>query len=106
MAHDFNRKGEIESSLESGTRALLYVNISITQDRKKEQNKLASRRFRQRRKMEQTNCEREAQLLENSNKLLKEKCEEMESKIRLLKDLMNRTKDNPLQLGDKLPLMR
>lgn len=56
--------------------------------------------------MEQTNCEREAQQLEDSNKLLKEKCEEMESKIRLLKNAMNRTKDNPLQLADEAPLIQ
>ena len=63
--------------------------VAVARDRKKEQNKLASRRFRQRRRMEMTHCEAEGHKLEGRNRRLREACEEMESKIRLLKDLMN-----------------
>ena len=62
---------------------------AVARERKKEQNKLASRRFRQRRRMEMTHCEAEGHRLEVRNRRLKEACEELESKIRLLKDLMN-----------------
>ena len=63
--------------------------VAVARERKKEQNKLASRRFRQRRRMEMTHCEAEGHRLEVRNRRLKEACEELESKIRLLKDLMN-----------------
>ena len=63
--------------------------VAMAKERKKEQNKLASRRFRQRRRMEMTQCEAEGHRLEARNRRLREACEEMESKIRLLKDLMN-----------------
>jgi len=62
---------------------------AVARERKKEQNKLASRRFRQRRRMEMTHCEAEGHRLEARNRRLREACEELESKIRLLKDLMN-----------------
>ena len=61
--------------------------------RKKEQNRLASQRFRQRRKVEQCKWELEARALENKNRRLRTKCDEMESKIKLLKDLMSRTEN-------------
>ena len=38
-----------------------------------------------------SNCELEAQQLESVNKRLKERCDELESKVKLLKDLMNKT---------------
>ena len=63
--------------------------VAVARERKKEQNKLASRRFRQRRRMEMTHCEVEGHRLEVRNRKLREACEELESKIRLLKDLMN-----------------
>lgn len=59
-------------------------------ERKKEQNKLASRRFRQRRKLEMNHCDHEANRLETHNRKLREKCDELDSKIKLLKDLINK----------------
>ncbi len=51
-------------------------------ERKKQQNKLASRRFRQRRKLEQTHSEFEARQLEGDNRRLRERADELEGKIR------------------------
>lgn len=56
-------------------------------ERKKEQNKLASRRFRERRKMHKVDAEKEAETLEATNKMLRLKCQELERKVQLLKDL-------------------
>jgi hypothetical protein len=57
-------------------------------ERKKEQNKLASRRFRMRRRTEMSHSEVEGHRLEARNKRLREMCGEMESKIGMLKDIM------------------
>jgi hypothetical protein len=69
-------------------------------ERKKEQNKLASRRFRQRRKLETNHSEHEGTRLEARNKRLREACEEMESKIRLLKDIMYNKNNNNNRLNN------
>ncbi len=76
---------------------------SVTgRERKKEQNKLASRRFRQRRKLELNQCEHEGQRLEAKNKRLREACAEMESKIRLLKDIMYKQNLKNLEAGNAM----
>ena len=69
--------------------------LTITgKERKKEQNKLASRRFRQRRKLEQSNTEFEAQKLEERNRRLRDGCEQLEAKIKMIKNLMEEEKKN------------
>jgi len=57
-------------------------------ERKKAQNKLASRRFRQRRKQEQSCVELQAHQLEQENRKLREKAGKLEEKIQQLKRVM------------------
>lgn len=68
----------------------LPSNMGDIRERKKEQNRLASQRFRQRRKVEMSHHENVAGSLESRNQNLKKKCDEMELKIKLLKDFLSK----------------
>lgn len=54
-------------------------------NRKKEQNRIASQRFRERRRMEMSKCKEEANFYVNSNTRLMKRCEELERKIGILR---------------------
>ncbi|XP_059090381.1 uncharacterized protein LOC131886142 [Tigriopus californicus] len=72
----------------------LPSNVGDIRERKKEQNRLASQRFRQRRKVEMSHHEDVAGSLESKNMNLKKKCDEMELKIQLLKDFLSKVNAN------------
>ena len=63
-------------------------------ERKKEQNKLASRRFRQRRKLEQSHTENEAAKLEERNRKLRLGCEQLEARIKTIKEFINQSNND------------
>ena len=71
-------------------RKYTWPSTLTSKDRKKEQNRMASQRFRHRRKLEQCMSENEVMALESTHRRLKKKCEEMESKVKLLKELINK----------------
>lgn len=71
-------------------RKYTWPSTLTSKDRKKEQNRMASQRFRHRRKLEQSISETEVYGLESNNKKLKKKCEEMEGKVKLLQELISK----------------
>ena len=68
----------------------------LGKDRKKEQNRLASRRFRVRRKMEMSVNEVQVAVLEKRNVKLKRICDDYTKKIDVIKDVLEK-------LGCKMP---
>ena len=69
-------------------RAAISMEGLSGRDRKKEQNRLASRRFRVRRKIEMSVCEVQVAVLERRNTKLRRICDDFTKKITVMKDVL------------------
>lgn len=69
-------------------RSINSINIKDKKERKKLQNVEAARRYRDKKKNEQSTIESEESILEKKNKALQEKVSDIESEIKTLKKLM------------------
>ena len=67
-----------------------HVNQLTGKNRKKEQNRLASRRFRVRRKMEMSENEVQLNLLEKRNHKLRRVCDDYSKKIEVIKEVLEK----------------
>jgi len=66
------------------------INQLTGKNRKKEQNRLASRRFRVRRKMEMSENEVQLTILENRNNKLRRVCDDYSKKIEVIKEVLEK----------------
>jgi len=67
-----------------------HINNLTGKNRKKEQNRLASRRFRVRRKMEMSDNESQLNILEKRNHKLRRICDDYSKKIEVIKEVLEK----------------